>query len=128
MKGIVLASHGKFAEGILDTARMLFGDPEQTACVSLVEGMAPEEFQANLTAAIDSVNTGDGVIVLCDLLGGTPSNRAALLLSSVDVISGINLALLIELLGQRLTGDIDIPSLIDTAKQGIVYMNPLFKV
>ena len=128
MLGIVLASHGKFAEGILDAASMLFGEIKQVVCVSLQPGVSTGEYQAELSQAAQSVNTGDGAVILCDLLGGTPSNRAAFLMSEANVIAGINLALFLELLGQRMDDNIDIPTLINVGKHGIAHMNPLFGI
>ncbi len=126
MIGIVLASHGKYAEGILDAAIMLFGSAEQVVCVSLKPGEAAEDFQKDLIQAAQSVDTGSGAIILCDVLGGTPSNRAAFLMSKYQVIAGVNLALVLELLGQRMDDEIDIPSLLEIGRQGIAHMNVLF--
>lgn len=128
MVGIVLASHGKFAEGILDAAQMLFGEVEQVACVSLQPGMSPEDYQGCLAQAAEEVDTGEGSIILCDILGGTPSNRAAFLMSRMNVVAGINLALFIELLGQRLDGELNITDLVEIGRQGMAHMNPLFGV
>ena len=126
MIGIVLASHGRFAEGVKDVCEMLFGDAEQIACVSLMPGQSPEDFQAQMENAAVSVDTGEGAIILCDVLGGTPSNRAAFLMSKYQVISGINMAVVLELLGQRMVGDIDIPALLDIGREGIAHMNHFF--
>lgn len=126
MVGIVLASHGNFGAGILEAANMLFGGVEQTTCVSLQPGQSSENFLEALTTAAQEVDSGDGAIILCDILGGTPSNRAALLLSKYTVIAGINLALLIELLGQRMDDSIDIATLVEVGRQGVVHINPLF--
>lgn len=126
MIGIVLASHGKFAEGMKDAAEMLFGPLKQVTCVSLEPGQAAEDFQKRLSEAIHEVDEGNGAIILCDVLGGTPSNRAAFLMSKVDVIAGVNLSLLLELLGQRLCDEVNIATLMDVGKQGLAHMNPLF--
>ena len=129
MVGIVLISHGKMAEGMVDSAKLFFGDAiEQLAYVTLRMEDNPDDFQSSLAAAIKEVDGGEGVIVLADLLGGTPSNRAAYLVSdNVQVITGMNLTIFLELLGLRLSGAVDIQSLIATGQSGIVSLNDLLK-
>lgn len=126
MVGIVLASHGALAEGMKDAAVMLFGSAEQVTCVSLLPGEDSAEFLERLRGAIDAVDTGEGTIVLCDILGGTPSNRSAMLLDRAQVIAGMNLPLLLELLGQRLDGTLDLEHLLSVGRNGVVHMNPMF--
>jgi len=127
MLGIVLISHGGMAEGMVDSAKLFFGDTiEQLAFVSLKMEDNPDDFQVSLTEAIKEVDTGEGVIVLADLLGGTPSNRAAYVASeNVQVITGMNLTIFLELLGLRLSGAVDVNKLIETGQSGIVSLNNL---
>ena len=128
MVGIVLISHGDMAKGMLNSAGMFFGEAElsQVATVSLYPADSPEDFDVKLTEAIATCDTGDGVIVMADLLGGTPCNRAAYKCSDkVRVITGMNLSMLVEMLGLRLGGDIDVDSLIRTGQDGIINYNKL---
>lgn len=128
MVGIVLISHGDMAKGMLNAAGMFFGEAElsQVVTVSLQPADSPEEFDVKLTKAIETCDTGDGVIVMADLLGGTPCNRAAYKCSDkVHVITGMNLSMLVEMLGLRLGGDIDVDSLIRTGQDGIINYNKL---
>ena len=130
MVGIVLISHGNMADGMVDSAKMLFGETgmTQVCTVSLFPEEGPEGFDVKLTDAINSVNEGEGVIILADLLGGTPCNRAAYkCLEGFQVITGMNLPLFVELLGMRMGGNIDINSLISTAANGIVNLNSLLE-
>ena len=90
----------------------------------------PEDFDVKLTEAINSVDTGDGVFVLCDLVGGTPCNRVAYKVSDkVKVLTGMNLSMLMELLGMRLCGlgldDIDSDNLVSVGQDGILTYNKL---
>lgn len=128
MVGIVLASHGALAEGMKDAAVMLFGSAEQVTCVTLLPGEDSNDYLERLRAAVSSVDTGEGAIILCDLLGGTPSNRSAMLLDHAQVITGMNLPLLLELLGQRLDGSIDLEQLLSVGRGGVVHMNPMFQM
>lgn len=128
MQGIILISHGDMAKGMLNSAGMFFGETElqQVATVSLYPADSPEEFDVKLAEAIEQVNTGDGVIILADLLGGTPGNRAAYKCSdSIQVITGMNLPIFMELLGLRLGGNVEVDGLISTGRDGIVSLNKL---
>jgi len=129
MLGIVLVSHGNMAEGMIDSAKMLFGEAglTQVRSVSLFPDDSPEALDVKITEALEEVDTGEGVIILVDLLGGTPCNRAAYKCSeNVQVITGMNLPLFLELIGLRLGGgDIDINNLISVATGGIVNLNLL---
>jgi len=128
MLGIVLISHGNMADGMIDSAKMLFGEAglTQVRSVSLFPSDSPEALDVKITEALDEVDTGEGAIILVDLLGGTPCNRAAYKCKDVQVITGMNLPLFVELLGLRMGGsDIDINNLISVAAGGIVDLNLL---
>lgn len=121
MKGIVLISHGLLAQGLAHAATFFMGDPvEQLAFCSLRQDSAPEEFARELKEAVETVDTGDGVVILADLFGGTPCNQAAQLLNDrVDLISGINFPILLELLTARMAGEIDLAALIERGRSGV---------
>ena len=130
MLGIVLISHGKMADGMIDSAGMLFGETglTQVSTVSLLPEESPEDFDVKLTDAVKEVDSGEGVVILADLLGGTPCNRAAYkCLEGIQVITCMNLPLFVELLGLRMGGTVDINNLISVASDGIVNLNLLLK-
>ena len=105
MQGIVIASHGTLAQGMENAAELFFGPVPQLKTVSLTADLRPEDFRARMEEAVKEVDTGDGVIVLCDLLGGTPCNTAAYFVSpSVRVIAGFNLAALLGIIADRQSG------------------------
>lgn len=133
MIGIVIASHGQFAEGLMDTCRCFFpqGLPQMKSCVLRQED-DPLIFQDEIENAIFEVNTGEGVIVLCDLLGGTPANSCTRIMMknndpSIQFIAGLNLSLLLELLGLRLNlisvQDLNISELLELARKDLVSLN-----
>lgn len=128
MVGVVLISHGDMAKGMLNSAGMFFDEAglQNVVAVSLYPADSPEDFDVKLAEAIESVDTGDGVYVLCDLVGGTPCNRAAYKCSDkVQVITGMNLSLLMELLGMRMFGEVSADALIQTGQDGIINYNKL---
>ncbi|NCB32919.1 MAG: PTS sugar transporter subunit IIA [Erysipelotrichia bacterium] len=127
MEGVVLVSHGSMAEGTANAVKMFFGDEiQQLGVVSLHENVSPDQFRENLKKEIEKQDSGDGVLVLADLLGGTPANQAALLASeNVRIITGLSMTILLEVLGSRTSGSVDIAQLVETGKSGIVFLNEL---
>ena len=120
MIGIILASHGPLAEGLLHTSEWFFQDQKQLEALCLTPDIGPETFTAMLSEAAARVDSGDGVLVLCDLLYGSPCSCTANLLSeNIDMITGMNLGILLEVLGSRENGNPDIAALIETGKAGI---------
>ena len=102
MIGIIVASHGPMAAGVVETSQWFFGEQPQLEALCLQPGQDLEEFDRQIREAAERVDTGDGVLVLCDLLFGTPCNRAALQISEkIQVLAGMNLGVLLELLGSR---------------------------
>lgn len=128
MKGIVLASHGPLAKGFFESAQMFFGkDIPQFEYITLNEGESPETFDQKLLGAIHHTDTGEGVIVLTDMMGGTPANRAVLMMDEkTEVISGTNMPLLLELLGNRQSENYDFDTLIETGRKGVIDLNKEF--
>ncbi len=102
MVGIVIISHGGMAEGILSSASMLVPQLEQTEHLALWPEDNPDEFQQKLEEKIRAVDTGDGVFVLADMLGGTPCNRAMYSVGeNVRMLTGLSLPMLYSLISIR---------------------------
>ena len=93
MIGIVIIGHADFPKGIKSAVELLAGNPPQFETLGLYPGDDPLEFKNKAIRTIDSVNTGNGVLVLIDLFGGTPCNTTAQLLESKDIyaVAGANL-------------------------------------
>jgi len=106
MVGIVLISHGELGKGIISSASMLVADKlEQLAEISLWPGDNPDEFQQKLENAVKKVDSGDGVCILADMLGGTPCNRALYCMNEkVRLLTGLSLPMLYSLLTIREQG------------------------
>ncbi|MCR2045347.1 PTS sugar transporter subunit IIA [Anaerosalibacter massiliensis] len=104
MVGIVIISHGKLATNIMSTIKLFTKDVENVKTLDLTQDLGPEEFMQNLKTAVDEVNTGQGVLVMADLFGGTPANSAWKIISSsqdICCITGVNLGMVLEVLFQR---------------------------
>ena len=130
MKGIVLMSHGPLAAGMHETSKLFMGDDiPQYTYLCLNAGDSPEDFDAALAEKIKEVDTGEGVILIADLMGGTPCNRAMMLLMNpgVELIAGMNLSIVLQLLGNRLSDNYDMKELENVGKEGVLYVNPLMQ-
>jgi len=94
---IVIAGHGGFPEGLLSAAQLICGALDDVQTVGLQPDDTPEAFHERLLAAAPA--SDDPVLLLTDLIGGTPHNMCLLLARrrpSAVLISGVNLAVLME--------------------------------
>ncbi|KWU03371.1 PTS sugar transporter subunit IIB [Lactobacillus crispatus] len=105
MVGIVLASHGGFADGIAQSAQMLFGEQDNFAHVILKPDEGPDDIRGKMEKAIASFDNQDEVLFLVDLWGGTPFNQANGLAEKHDkwaIVAGMNLPMVVQALTERM--------------------------
>ena len=110
MVSIVLASHGKFAEGIKDSGGMIFGPQEGVVAVTLTPDMGPDDLHQKILDAIATLEDQEHVLFLVDLWGGTPFNQISRVLEEEGkedwvAVTGLNLPMLIAAYGSRLGVD-----------------------
>ncbi len=105
MVGIILASHGEFSEGILQSGKMIFGEQENVQAVTLMPSEGPDDLKAKMKDAISSFDNQDQVLILVDLWGGTPFNQANSLFEEHKdkwaIVTGMNLPMVIEAYSAR---------------------------
>ncbi|GGL53830.1 mannose/fructose/sorbose PTS transporter subunit IIA [Sporolactobacillus putidus] len=105
MVGIILASHGSFAEGIFQSGSMIFGEQENVKAVTLMPNEGPDDVKAKMKEAIASFDDQEEVLFLVDLWGGTPFNQANSLFEEHKdkwaIVAGMNLPMLIEAYASR---------------------------
>ncbi|MFW5908776.1 MAG: PTS sugar transporter subunit IIA [Desulfosalsimonas sp.] len=104
MVGIVIVTHGHLGETLIETATIIFGErPEEIASVSIDLSEDVNKLRSRIQKAINSVNNNEGVIILTDMFGGTPSNLSYSFLEegSIEVISGVNLPVVIKAVNLR---------------------------
>ena len=103
MIGLVLVTHGRLAAEFITALQHVVGpqDAVEGICIEADDDM--EARRKDIADAIARVSDGNGVIILTDLFGGTPSNLAISLMktSDIEVIAGVNLPMLIRLEGAR---------------------------
>ncbi len=118
MVGIAVISHGSLCEGILDSVSMVAGTMKQTESISLQPGENPDSYQNRVKRAVERLDTGDGVLVLLDLIGGTPFNTICMLSQelNIHIVTGMNLAMLITAALER-TEDITMDMLAEKVEK-----------
>ena len=129
MVGIILASHGEFANGILQSGSMIFGEQQNVAAVTLMPSEGPDDVRAKMEAAIATFENQDEVLFLVDLWGGTPFNQANSLFEEHKdkwaIVAGMNLPMVIEAYASRFsmnTAHEIAAHIIETAKEGVKVM------
>lgn len=101
---IILASHGPFVQGLLECAEMLIGSQDDISVISIQRESNINDVKELLFKTYQKVNKGNGVLILVDLLGGSPCNLASeLVLTQNDVAlyCGINVPTFLEILSNR---------------------------
>lgn len=108
MIGMILVTHGRLAEEFVHAMQHVVGRQEAVATICIGPNDDMEIRRREIADAIKAVDSGQGVVVLTDLFGGTPSNLAISLMEAgkVEVIAGINLPMLIRLAKARCCMDI----------------------
>ena len=109
MIGIVVVTHSLLGESLIETAEFILGAPvENVVSVSINVQKDVDELRIKVADAIKNVDTGGGVLILTDMFGGTPSNLSYSFLEDgkVEVISGVNLPVLIRAVGLQKEADL----------------------
>src|SRR3954454_16349529 len=108
MIGLVLVTHGQLAAEFIVALEHVVGPQERIAAICIGPDDDMDARRKDIAAAIAAVEDGNGVIILTDLFGGTPSNLAISLMRSdrIEVIAGVNLPMLIRLEGARRAMDV----------------------
>ncbi len=104
MIGIVIVTHGRLGEALLEASEFILGGrPEATVAVSIDLNQNVDRLREKVAGAVKKVNRGGGVLVLTDMFGGTPSNISYSFLEEgrLDVLTGVNLPILVQALTQR---------------------------
>jgi PTS system mannose-specific IIA component len=110
MIGIIIITHSGLARELLQVAEMILGPLTAVKTVSIDRDMSVEVAKEELQLAIDLVgNDGDGVMILTDLFGGTPTNISVDFLQEgfIEILTGVNLPMLIKCAGARVGQSVD---------------------
>ncbi len=105
MIGMVLVTHGRLAAEFISALEHVVGPQRNIAAVCIGPEDDMEKRRQDILRSVEEVSNGDGVVLLTDMFGGTPSNLAISIMdkAKVEVIAGINLPMLIKLASLRQT-------------------------
>lgn len=124
MIGIIIVAHGGLADEFLKVLEQVTGPQPQTATLSVQPSDDVEGRRKDLLDKIASVDSGQGVVLLTDMFGGTPSNLAMSVIdeANIEVLAGVNLPTLVKLVSLR--EGVALSKAITQAREaGVKYMN-----
>ena len=109
MIGLVLVTHGRLAEEFLFALEHIVGPQTAVETIAIGADDKMDARRADIAGAVQRVDSGDGVIILTDMFGGTPSNLAISLMEigRVEVVAGLNLPMLVKLARIRKDSPLD---------------------
>lgn len=129
MIGMVLVTHGRLAVEFRAALEHVVGRQKQIETITIGPEDDMDQRRSEILEAVKNVDTGDGVVVLTDMFGGTPSNLAISVMGTgkTEVVAGINLPMLIKLASVR--GDCDLEQAVGQAQDaGRKYINVASRV
>ncbi len=105
MIGLLIFTHGRLCHLLLDEAKRIAGNRQMVECLSTLESVSIDELQERTASTLEELDSGAGVLVLCDVVGGTPWNVAGRIAKSgktrIRRIAGVNDPLVIKVLQDR---------------------------
>ncbi|MCF8025083.1 MAG: PTS sugar transporter subunit IIA [Desulfobacteraceae bacterium] len=119
MIGIVIVTHGQLGKTLIETASIIFDEqPENVVAVSIDLSEDVNKLRNKIQKAIYSVNDNEGIIILTDMFGGTPSNLSYSFLEEgrIEVISGVNLPVVIKAVNIR-NRQKELPEMVKTIEE-----------
>lgn len=124
MIGMVLVTHGRLAEEFVAATEHVVGPQENVRAICIGPDDDMEQRRKDILDAVGDVDTGNGVVLLTDMFGGTPSNLAISIMdkAKVEVIAGINLPMLIKLASVRVSGTLE-EAVLAAQESGRKYIN-----
>jgi PTS system mannose-specific IIA component len=107
--GVVIVTHYHLGEEFLQALRLIVPDPPKFQAVGIEPGQSVDQMRRAIDAALTAADQGHGVLVLTDMFGGTPSNISLSFLDDrrVEVVTGVNLPMLIKLATLREEKDLE---------------------
>lgn len=119
MTHIIVATHGKFSEELVNSAAMVYGEDENTHVVTFLPGEGGEHLVEKYQAIIAQLPENEPVLFLVDLFGGSPYNAASRVATmrgeNTDIVTGVNLPMLLEVLDAK--DGASLSELVSTAKE-----------
>jgi len=109
MIGLLIVTHCDLGAELLNAAQFIVGKIDNADTVPITETTGSEKIRKIIEERVNALNTGDGVIILTDMFGGTPSNLSLSFLKKekIEVLTGVNLPMIIAIIQNRPKLNID---------------------
>ncbi|MBU3154115.1 mannose/fructose/sorbose PTS transporter subunit IIA [Clostridium estertheticum] len=132
MIAIILGTHGKFSEEILKSTELILGKQENVATITYLPGECADDLMKKYEGVIKSLQCEAGVLFMVDLFGGSPfnaSSRIAAKEENMDIITGINIPMLLAVFSAREDSTVDelAAIAISTGQLGIKSLKEILK-
>jgi PTS system mannose-specific IIA component len=103
MIGVIITTHGNLGSELIKAAELIKGKLEGVSYISVDQTSGMEEIKKQISSSIKKLEQGQGVLILTDLFGGTPSNISLSFLKEgkLEVVTGVNLPMLLKLYDKR---------------------------
>lgn len=129
MIGIVVAAHGNLATELVATAELIVGELPLVAGCNISPSLSAQAMEEELERTVQRVDQGDGVLILADLLGGTPCTRGMALCrkARIEVLTGVNLPMILKAHSLRASRSLAelAPELVEAARGSVRWVqNP----
>ena len=110
MVGILIATHGGFAEGLLDAVELIAGKQERAKTIGLYHGDGIDELEQKIRTAVQELDDGDGVLAFVDILGGSPCNMVMKCMAdtkNLTAIAGVSMGMAVQAVMMRDQSNLD---------------------
>jgi PTS system mannose-specific IIA component len=103
MVGVLVITHGKLAHELVNAAEMIIGEIQKVEAFSLGWNDDVEMAKQKIQEVLKKLNSDNGVIILTDIFGGTPTNLGLSFLkpNKIEIVTGVNLPMLLKLISQQ---------------------------
>lgn len=110
MVGILIATHGGFAEGLLNAVELIAGKQERAKTIGLYHGDGIDELEQKIRTAVQVLDDGDGVLAFVDILGGSPCNMVMKCMAdtkNLKAIAGVSMGMAVQAVMMRDQSNLD---------------------
>lgn len=132
MIGIVIATHAGLGQGLIDAVSLIAGTPPNMKAFGLYHGDSPDQYEADIMAALEELDEGQGVLGFVDFLGGTPANTMMKCMAKKEFpcVAGVNMPMVLNAYMERdMAGSVDelMESCIEAGKQSFVKVHEMYQ-
>ena len=132
MIGLFIVTHARIGTALLDAAAMIVGPQTLAEAMEVRRDLSPEELRAEMQTRLQRLGAdGDGVLIMTDMFGGTPSNLSVGFIADarIEILSGVNLPMVLKFFGSREGADLAELALRlkDYAQQGVTLASELLR-